>query len=126
MANVLFALIASSPPTPSSRVQYERNRFLLALVIAFLAGTAGVLIATDSLPSTQRDRRSEEFQRLVGGMGLGPAVDLSRCGFSFDPRLCPECPLNHEPVPGGVYFCPQHACSILYYPRLVPSRSSAR
>jgi hypothetical protein len=107
-------------------VIYERSRFLLALSIALLAGTAGLLIASDSLVSTRRDRRSEEFQRLVGGLGLGPAIDLSRCGFSFDPRLCPDCPLNHEPVPGGVYFCPHHACSILYYPRLGPSRSSAR
>jgi hypothetical protein len=90
---------------------------LLAALIVLLAGAAGLLVATDALAWTEQERRSEEFQRLVGGLGLGPAVDLSRCGFSFDPRLCPDCPLNHSPVPGGVYFCPQHACSILYYPR---------
>jgi hypothetical protein len=91
-----------------------RSRFLLATLIVLLAGAAGLLVAMDTL---KQDRRSEEFQHLVGGLGMGPAVDLSRCGFSFDPRLCPDCPLNHSPVPGGVYFCPQHACSILYYPR---------
>jgi hypothetical protein len=107
-------------------VTSERSRFLAAALIALLAGSAGVLIATDGLASAEHDRRSEEFQHLVGGLGLGPAVDLSRCGFSFDPRLCPDCPLNHEPVPGGVYFCPQHACSILYWPRPWTTRSTSR
>jgi hypothetical protein len=107
-------------------VTSERSRFLVAVTIALLAVAAGLLVATDGLASAEREQRSEEFQRLVGGLGLGPAIDLSRCGFSFDARLCPDCPLNHEPVPGGVYFCPQHACSILYCPRLSPPRSSAR
>jgi hypothetical protein len=94
-----------------------RSRFLLRALIVLLAGAAGLLVAMDTLTGIEQERRSEEFQRLVGGLGMGPAVDLSRCGFSFDPRLCPDCPLNHEPVPDGVYFCPQHACSILYFPR---------
>jgi hypothetical protein len=101
----------------------DRSRLLLAIWMSLLAGTAGLLVAADGLFQAERDQRNEEFQRLVGGLGLGPAVDLSRCAFSFDPRLCPDCPLNREPVPGGVYFCPQHACSILYYPRLVPPRN---
>jgi hypothetical protein len=73
----------------------------------------------DGSPQAESDARSAQFQDLVGGLGFGPAADLSRCAFSFDPRLCDRCPEDVEPIPGGVYFCPQHGCSILYYPPLV-------
>jgi hypothetical protein len=118
-------------------VTHSTRQALFAALLAVLAGVACLLVALDDWEGeapessfaprksalTRSERRlsrppAEEFQCLVGGLGLGPAVDLSRCGFSFDPRLCPDCPLNHEPVPGGIYFCPQHACSILYYPPL--------
>jgi hypothetical protein len=94
-------------------------RAAVAALIAGLTGAACLLVATDGLASGDRRQRPEELQRLIGGLGVGPAVDLSRCPFSFDPRLCPDCPLNHGPVPGGACFCPQHACSILYHPPLV-------
>ena len=95
----------------------------VGLVTAALAVSAGLLLAVEAwdLTSSPQESASEEFQRTVGGLGCGPAVDLSRCAFSFDPRLCDDCPLNHEPVPGAVYFCPQHACSILYCRPLVPA-----
>ena len=100
----------------------SRSTTLIACWIAASVSAAGLLVALDSLPAPERGDRAEEFQRLVGGLGCGPAVDLSRCGFSFDPRLCPDCPLNDGPIPGGIYFCPQHACSILYCPPLAPRR----
>jgi hypothetical protein len=87
---------------------------LLNSLIAALAVAAGLVLATDSMAPASEEAPAEELQRLVGGLGCGPAVDLSRCAFSFDPRLCEDCPLNHGPIPGGIYFCPQHACSILY------------
>jgi hypothetical protein len=96
----------------------ERIRLLIDSAIAALITTACLLVVIDGLAPISVDRPGEQFQRLVGGLGCGPAVDLSRCGFSFDPRLCPDCPLNHEPMPGGIYFCPQHACSILFCPPL--------
>jgi hypothetical protein len=83
-------------------------------LIALLVIAAVWLVAADCTAPARPAR--DEFQHLVGGLGLGPAVDLSRCGFSFDARLCPECPAQHGPLPGGVYYCPQHACSILYVP----------
>jgi hypothetical protein len=97
---------------------YSRNRILVAALIAGLTVAAGVLIMVDARSGADREQQ-REFQTLVGGLGMGPAVDLSRCAFSFDPRLCPDCPLNHEPVPGAACFCRQHACSILYCPALV-------
>jgi hypothetical protein len=84
--------------------------------ILTLTVAAGVLLALES-----RDRSNQEgkdFQRLVGGLGFGPALDLSRCPNSFDPRLCPHCPADLGPVPGGGGLCPQHACSVFAYPPL--------
>jgi hypothetical protein len=92
---------------------------LLFLVLA-LPAAAGAALLADRLEQPGREQRAKEFQGLVGGLGFGPAADLSRCAFSFDPRLCPGCPHGQGPVPGGAYFCPEHACSILYYPPLDP------
>jgi hypothetical protein len=107
-------------------VTHSRGRVLVAVLIGVLTGAACLLVVRDGLTASSPNECGEEFQRLVGGLGMGPAVDLSRCAFSFDPRLCPDCPLNVEPVPGGVYFCPQHACSILYYPPLTHGTSNRR
>jgi hypothetical protein len=87
---------------------------LLVVLLIIVPVAAVVLVIADSIAPPRDHAHAEELQRLVGGLGCGPAVDLSRCAFSFDPRLCATCSLNHGPVPGGVYFCPQHACSILY------------
>jgi len=91
---------------------------LFATIVTLLLG-AGAVLVIDARAQQARQAKAEEFQRLVGGLGLGPAVDLSGCAFSFDPRVCPHCSENLGPIPGGFYFCPQHACSI-FYVRLEP------
>ena len=98
---------------------YRAPRLLLALVLALAASAAAVLVA-DPAAGRERRERAAEFQRLVGGLGFGPAADLARCAFSFDPRLCPGCPQDLGPIPAGAAFCPYHGCSILYYPPLDP------
>jgi hypothetical protein len=92
-------------------------RLLLVLTLTLPVAAAAVLVA-DMASSAQRELKAREFQGLVGGLGFGPAADLSACAFSFDPRLCPGCAMEHGPVLGGAYFCPYHSCAILYYPRL--------
>jgi hypothetical protein len=99
-----------------------RTPRLLALALGALVSAALALLATDALAPAGSEH-AEALQRLVGGLGGGPAVDLSRCAFSFDPRVCPDCPLNLDPIPGGKCFCPQHACSILYCRSLVSEAS---
>ena len=93
----------------------------LALILA-LATAAGVALALDARPREGGQRQVQEFHQLVGGLGFGPALDLATCAFSCDPRLCPACPHDCGPVPGGMVFCPHHACSILDYPPLPPRR----
>ena len=85
------------------------------LVLIVLLTVAAVLALMAQPPAPGRD-----FQQLVGGLGFGPVVDLDGCGFAFDPRLCPTCAQNLGPIPGGKYFCPHHAGSILDYPPLRP------
>jgi hypothetical protein len=86
---------------------------LFALLLA-LAAAACVLLTVSTRPAGAQ-KRAEEFHHLVGGLGFGPALDLQQCAFSFDPRLCPACPYDCGPIPGGIFFCPYHACSILDY-----------
>src|SRR5262245_50837946 len=96
--------------------------WVLLMGIATLAIAAIAVTVLDASPRPADQKRSEEFQRLVGGLGFGPALDLSRCAFSFDPRIEGDCHWNTSPIPGGFYFCPQHASSLFYYPQLSERR----
>ena len=85
-------------------------------VILGLTCAAGLIVLLEG--PGRHAGEGADFQRLVGGLGFGPALDLARCPNSFDPRLCPHCPADYGPVPGGGCFCPQHAGSVLAYPPL--------
>ena len=82
-----------------------RPNLLLAVTLG-LAVSAGVVLALGAW--SPEAGRAGEFQHLVGGLGFGPALDLSRCEPSFDPRLCPACTQDVGPLPGGMIFCPHH------------------
>jgi hypothetical protein len=90
---------------------------VLCGILILTLGACGIL-AVESRDRSAEAARAREYQHLVGGLGFGPALDLSRCACSFDPRLCHHCPADLGPIPGGGCFCPQHACSIFYYPAL--------
>jgi hypothetical protein len=90
---------------------------LLALTLGLAVAAAG-LLAHGARPRAGQEERARAFHQLVGGLGFGPAVDLSRCAFSFDPRLCPACPGDCGPIPGGMFFCPYHAGAAVDRPPL--------
>lgn len=96
----------------------NRAEHLLLILILSITAVAAAVLAVDSRPSADEMRRSEEFQRLVGGLGFGPALDLGRCESAFDPRLCPECSNDYGPIAGGMVFCPYHASAVVDYPAL--------
>ncbi len=81
---------------------------LLAAAVALPVAASVVLLASRASQPAQA-AEAIEFQGLVGGLGLGAAVDLSRCAASFDPRDGSACSHRHEPVPLGSFFCPAHA-----------------
>ena len=95
------------------------GRALLFALLVALTIAAGAVLVFGARPSSGERERAQEFQRLVGGLGFGPARDLSRCEFSFDPRLGPACTEDTGSIPGGRAFCPYHACTIFDYPPLV-------
>ena len=81
------------------------SRVVVTLTLLLTAAAAAILVDGASPP---HDDRGAEFQRLVGGLGLGPAPDASRCESAFDPRLGPHCRYDDVPVPAGMTFCPHH------------------
>src|SRR5262245_23095823 len=92
--------------------------FVVLAAIMILAMGAVIVLVVESQGHAAAKHHTREFQEVVGGLGFGPALDLSRCPLSFDPRLCPRCTADLGPIPGGGFFCIHHACSILYYPAL--------
>jgi|SRR5262245_30846454 len=101
----------------ASRMHSIKPTLILAVIVG-LASVATALMIVDAGAKPARTELSAEFQRLVGGLGFGPALDLTRCPNSFDPRLDDGCAGDLEPLPGGARFCPLHAGSIFYYPPL--------
>jgi hypothetical protein len=79
---------------------------LLAAVVALPAAAAGVLLVAGAPPAAAG---AEEFQGMLGGLGLGAAVDLSSCAATFDPRDGNACSHRHDPVPLGSLYCPAHS-----------------
>ena len=85
---------------------------LLCAVLA-LAVAAVVVASIGTRRSDRAAATGREFQRLVGGLGLGPALDLSRCAAAFDPRVGAVCPERVGPIPAGDAFSPDHAAALL-------------
>jgi hypothetical protein len=96
----------------------EKRGWYLFLTLLLLTVAAGAILTAENLPQDRRQAPAEEFQRLVGGLGFGPALDLSDCIFGFDPRLDAACAFERGPIPGGACFCPRHAGSLFCYAEL--------
>jgi len=64
-----------------------------------------------------RAARSTEFQRVVVGLGAGPAIHLDVCAPDFDPRVDAACAGATEPIPGVRAFCAHHGGSALFVDR---------
>jgi hypothetical protein len=94
----------------------SRGPLVLFVLLMALATAAGMVLVASNHRPAQAMHRGQQFQHLLGGLGFGPARDLQRCAFAFDPRLSPSCSEDGGPVPAGASFCPYHACSILDYP----------
>jgi len=82
---------------------------LRALAVAAVVLPVAVALLLAVAPGTPAPPTHADFQRLVGGLGLGPAIDFSRCAHEFDPRVQPACSWRYEPLPCGNVACPSHA-----------------
>jgi len=83
----------------------ERTPALLGAATVLPVLAAAAVVACAGRGHAARAARGAEFQRLVGGLGLGPATDLARCGRSFDARLAGDCAESLDTAPGGVVPC---------------------
>jgi hypothetical protein len=83
-----------------------RRTDALTLAVLALAATATAAVAVRSARPARERADSREFQRLVHGLGLGPATDLSRDESAFDPRVGAVCPERFHPILAGDAFCP--------------------
>ena len=96
----------------------ESRAFALLILLLLLAAASSAVLVEEARARPAGAARAEAFQRLVGGLGFGPATDLSGCVFGFDPRLDGACALDYGPIPGGGCFCPRHAGAVFCYPPL--------
>lgn len=87
----------------------HRSENVILAAALTLAIAVGALLG---IGAKRPNERAGEFQRLVGGLGFGPAVNLEQCEFGFDPRLCSTCDHDLGPIPGGIFFCPDHAGTV--------------
>jgi hypothetical protein len=90
----------------------EHAAEILFAATASLTLAAGALLALGPATDDGRAARGREFQRLVGGLGLGADVDLSQCGQSFDPRTGALCDSACGPLAEGRFYCPRHNTSV--------------
>jgi hypothetical protein len=90
----------------------------LFFLLLLLTGAAGTVLVVEDRRGRELPARAESFQRLVGGLGFGPSLNLSDCAFDFDPRLEGSCAMDYGPLAGGACFSSRQAGSVFFYPPL--------
>ena len=105
-------------PKTNRHAEPARRPLVLECSLAVLAAAAVAVLVAENSGVDPREAHSAEFQHLVGGLGFGPSVTLSPCPFALDPRLDDDCAADTGSIPGGRWFCSQHALSVFAYPPL--------
>jgi hypothetical protein len=97
---------------------YANPNGCLFLLLLLLTGAAGAVLVVEERKGRDTLAHAESFQRLVGGLGFGPALDLSNGASAFDPRLEDSCSMDYGPVAGGACFSSRQVGSVFFYPSL--------
>ena len=95
----------------------SRVCFLFFLLL-LLTGAAGVVLVVEHWRGHELSARAKSFQCLVGGLGFGPALDLSDGASDLDPRLEGSCSMDYGPIAGGACFSSRRVGSVFFYPPL--------
>src|SRR5687767_4263379 len=85
----------------------------LGAAVVLLVAAAAVCVTASMVRRGEPQESSRRFQTLVGGLGLGPAGDLSVCEPDFDPRVGDVCARNVGSVPGAAALCAHRGGSAL-------------
>ena len=91
-----------------SRVNRWRTPDVI-LLATFVLLVATSMVVIVSAPGPEDAQGGRELALAPGGIGLGRAVDLSRCGSAFDPRYSRDCDLRYAPLPAMHGLCPDHS-----------------
>ena len=97
----------------------QRGSYLFIVLLLLLGAVGVILLVEDRFQRPQAG--GEGFQRLVGGLGFGPDLDLHGGAFRFDPRLQDADAQDCGPIPGGSSYGGQGAVAIFGYPSPVPT-----
>jgi hypothetical protein len=92
---------ASVPPRSRPSARPPRGNAAVVLIAAVLVLAASAALTLDSLASGNRRRVALQFQRIVRGVGLGSALDLTGSPVQFDPRIGRPDPDEQGPLPLG-------------------------
>jgi hypothetical protein len=97
---------------------YANSNGRLFLLLLLVTGAAAAVLVVEESNGSDRLTHAESFQRLVGGLGFGPALDLSSDASAFDPRIEGSCSMDYGPIAGGACFSSRQAGSVFFYPPL--------
>jgi hypothetical protein len=101
----------SLPQTIRRRI----DELLLVTIVVISAGAA-LAVVVDLRAGTKRAHVSQEFQSLLGGLGMGCHADLAHCSWQFDPRLMGDDDAPLDVVLGAGDYNPWHAISLFPVP----------
>jgi hypothetical protein len=96
-------------------VRGSTDEILLATILG-LCAAAALAVAVDPVVTRAQGQAAGQFQRLVGGLGLGCQGDLARCAWQFDPRLMGDEDAPLDVVAGSDVFNPWHSLSLFPAP----------
>lgn len=90
----------------------------LFFLLLLLTSAAGTVLFFEERRGHEQPAHAESFQCMVGGLGFGPALDLSDCVSDFDPRLDGSRAMDYGPIAGGACFSSRRVGSVFFYPSL--------
>lgn len=90
------------------------DNLILALILS-LAVAAAAMVTLDQFADRERQSVGDRFQAVVGGLGMGPHAELTRCSWQFDPRLAGDDDAALDALPGSHDNNPWHAAALFPY-----------
>jgi hypothetical protein len=85
---------------------------ILLSIIGALCVAAATVVAVGTLTGEHAANAQRDFQRAVGGFGLGPQVGLSHCWWQFDARLAGDDDPGLDSVAGLSELSPWHSIAL--------------
>ena len=97
----------------------------LLLTIIGGAAVAASLIMVFETGNRPRRAAGQQFQEVLGGLGMGCQIDMSRCCWQFDPRLMDGEDPAGDSLPGLNEISPWHSIALFPMPVDLPETQPA-